>query len=611
MAEPSGEVLAVHEYAYEKVLGDSPGKAVYEENCAQCHDGGDFRAPHSAMLQLMSPESIHTALNEGVMQLQAEALSDEDKISVSEFLADVRMGVGGADQAPKACEGDAAVFDMNEPPAWPAWGLTRGNTRFIAPSQTALSRTNVTRLTLKWVFAFPGALRVRSQPALAGGALIVGSHNSKVYALDRETACVRWAFSASAEVRNGVVVSPWEAGDTDASPIAYFGDLLGFVYGVDARTGELIWRQKPDPHPNATLTGAPTLYDGILYVPVSSLEVIAATNDEYECCHFRGSVVAYDAKTGERLWQTYSVSEEPRLYGQNRIGVDNYGPSGAPVWNSPAVDEKRGQLYFGTGENYSSPATGTSDAIHALDLKTGEVRWVFQATSGDAWNSACSQRPRGANCPKEDGPDVDFAAGATMATTSDGRDLVVAGQKSGSVFAIDPDTGEKVWEAKVGRGSLLGGIHFGIAIAGDRVFVPIADVSDVTDFPGERRPGLYALDLRTGAFLWKAPMEDRCEGRRFCVPGISVAATATDDLVLAGGLDGWMRIYDARTGEVLWEFDTARAFPATSGAEAQGGAISGGAGALAYGNRLYVSSGYAFNGLMPGNALLAFEIESD
>jgi polyvinyl alcohol dehydrogenase (cytochrome) len=561
------------------------------------------------MLRLMSAESILNALTNGAMRTQAENLSQAEKIQVAEFLADHRIGDTQTQTKPIACEGNRDRFDIDAPPTWPGWGLTPGNTRYIARSTTSITRENVNDLKLKWSFVFPEALRVRSQPAFVGGSLIVGSHNGRVYALDEETACVRWTFQASAAVRNGIVVSTWEAGDQTARPLAYFGDLLGYVYALDARTGKLVWRDRPDTHPNATITGAPSLYRDTLFVPVSSLEVIAAANPKYVCCNFRGSVVAYDARTGGRRWQTYSVSEQPTARGLTSVGTARRGPSGAPVWNSPAIDEARGQIVFGTGENYSSPATGTSDAIIALDMETGGLNWVFQATAGDAWNTACGGAVSGPNCPEEDGPDMDFGAGATLATTSKGLDLVIAGQKSGDIFAINPDNGVLVWQTSAGRGSLSGGVHFGLAIGDDRVYVPIADVIDGTNFPGERHPGMHALDIETGRFLWRTPMQDRCEGRQYCVPGISVAATATHDLVFAGGLDGWMRIYDAATGEVLWKYDTATTFTDASGRSGNGGTISGGAAALVHGSTLYVSSGYAFNGMMPGNVLLAFDVK--
>ena len=613
-AVPVNEQLGVHSYGYARQIDEPAGKAVYEEYCATCHDGGDMRAPHKSMVRLMSAESIHKAMTEGAMQLQAEDLADSDRVRVAEYLADERIGDSGDVSPPAICTGEAANFDMTEQPVWPGWGLTRGNTRHITADKITINRGNVADLKLKWAFAFPEALRVRSQPALAGGALFVGSHNGKVYALDRDTACVRWTFQASAAVRNGIVVSPWTKGDDEATPLAYFGDLLGYVYAVNAQTGELVWRDRPDTHPNATMTGAPTLYGDTLYVPVSSLEVIVTRNPDYECCTFRGSIVAFDSRTGERKWQTYSVVDAPSPKGVTSVGTTRLGPSGAPVWNSPSIDEKRNQIFFGTGENYSSPDSGTSDSIIALDMETGAVNWVFQATVGDVWNGACSSLgggDNGPNCPEEDGPDVDFGAGATLATTSDGRDLVIAGQKSGDVYALDPDTGALVWKTNVGRGSLLGGINFGIAIANDKVYVPIADVIDGSGFPGERHPGMHALDINSGKILWRSPMEDTCNGRQYCVPGIAVAATASDELVFAGGIDGYMRIYDADTGDVLWSYQTAQDFTDVNGTQSYGGAISGGAGAVAYGNTLYVSSGYAFNGLMPGNVLLAFEVEEE
>jgi polyvinyl alcohol dehydrogenase (cytochrome) len=599
----------VHRYGYDQAIHEEAGAKLFNETCAGCHDGQDRHAPHTAMLRLMSAESILHALTEGAMQQQSQGLSIDDKTRVAEYLADHRIGDKQSYSEPIACQGDAAEFDMTALPVWPGWGLTPGNTRYIDPSKTSLNRDNVKNLKLKWAFTFPEALRVRSQPALAGGALIVGSHNGRVYALDEETACVRWTFNAVAAVRNGIVVSPWQIDDPDAQPLAFFGDLLGYVYALDARSGELVWRDRPDPHPNATMTGAPTLYGDTLFVPVSSLEVIAAGNPQYVCCTFRGSVIAYHAASGTKKWQTYSVHETPTSQGVTSVGTASLGPSGAPVWNSPAIDEERGQILFGTGENYSSPATGTSDSIFAVDMETGKVNWVFQATAGDAWNGACGRTFKGPNCPKEDGPDVDFGAGATIATTNSGRDLVIAGQKSGSVFAIDPNNGKLIWKTKAGRGSLSGGVHFGLAIAGNRVYVPIADVIDGSDFPGERHPGMHALDMETGEFLWRTAMEDRCNGRPFCLPGISVAATATDELVLAGGLDGWMRIYDALSGAVLWEYDTTVNVGDISGIQGTGGAMGGGAAALAHGNNLYVSSGYGFGGMMPGNVLLAFEVE--
>ena len=617
------EANDIHRYL-NAVIIEKEGEALYEKNCASCHDGGVHRGPDKSMVALMSANSIFKALTDGVMTSQAQGLSVDDKQRVAEYLANSRLKAASNEPELTMCTGDAAKFNFNEPPTLQGWGFTSGNSHYIDSSQTSITRQNVDQLTLKWTFAFPDALRARSRPTLAAGAVFVGSHNGRVYALDQETACVRWVFSASAEVRNGLVVTPWQAGEETAEPLVFFGDLIGYVYAVNAITGELVWRDRSDGHPSSTITGAASLFDNVLYVPVSSLEVIPAFEPDYECCTFRGSVVAYDALTGTRLWQAFTT-DMPTPSGVTASGTTRMTPSGAPVWNSPTIDKQRNQIVFGTGENYTSPATGTSDAIMAVDIKTGAVNWVYQATAGDAWNTACvkggnSAHPTaaaatsGPNCPVENGPDVDFGAGAILATTKSGKDLILAGQKSGDVHALDPATGELIWKTKVGRGSLLGGINFGMAVANDSVFVPIADVKDGSGetpagiFVGARHPGLHAVDLNTGEMIWRSPMADTCEGKSSCLPGIAQAVAATDELVFAGGMDGVLRIYDTESGEVLWEYQTAKGFTGSNGVEGIGGSFAGGSGPVAYGNMLFASSGYAFNGLMPGNVLLAFEL---
>lgn len=586
---------------------DSHGGRIYMQACASCHEVGVNRAPQRAMLLLMSPESIYRALTKGVMQAQSSMLSDEDKIAVSEFLAKNTLDLEVANTEPVYCEGDAATFDYDEPPVFTGWGLDHASSHMISTETAGINKANVGSLTLKWAFAFPGANRTRSQPALAGGALYVGSHGGTVYAFERESGCARWTFDASAEVRTGIVVSPWDKGDASAQPMVFFADLIGNVYALDAVTGEEQWRERPEDHANTTLTGTPTLYDGKLYVPVSSLEVVPAADPTYECCHFRGSVVAYDAPTGKQLWKSYTIPQEPRRQGLNSVGTQNWGPSGAPIWNSPAIDEKRQQLIIGTGENYSSPASGESDALIAFDLDTGAINWIFQATEGDAWNVACGE-VKGPNCPEEDGPDFDFGAGSIVATDSNGRDYILGGQKSGVVHAVDPDNGELIWQTKVGRGGVHAGVYFGMAVEGDRIFVPISDTPDGRQYDEPSRPGMNALDLKTGEFIWRVPAENVCKDHQtFCQPGYAAAITTTPELVLAGSNDGHFRIYDTDSGEKLWDFDTTEEFTAIDGAIAQGGSFGGGAAPLAYQGKLILNSGYGFALKMPGNALLVFE----
>jgi polyvinyl alcohol dehydrogenase (cytochrome) len=585
------------------------GGEIYATVCAACHDKGLNRAPQRAMLSLMTPESIHRALTVGVMKEQAEGagLTDADKKAVAEYLTNRKMGAASTIKPPRMCAASVKPFDVNQPPVFTGWGLNAESNHFIPTRTAGIDKANAGKLKLKWALAFPNAIRARSQPALAGHTIFVGSHDGTVFALDQDTGCARWVYHAGSEVRTGMVVAPWTAGDAKADPLLYFGDLIGNVYALKARTGAEVWKFKADEHPNVTITAAPALHKGVLYVSVSSLEVAAVADPHHPCCTFRGSLVALDAAKGTEKWRAYTIDRKPAPTGKNSAGLELTGPSGAPIWNTASIDDKRGQLYVGTGENYSSPATGTSDSIIAIDMKTGKKKWVYQATPHDAWNTAC-ERADTTNCPKEKGPDFDFGAGTMLVHASNGKDYVVGGQKSGALHAVDPDTGKLVWKQKVGRGGVVAGIHFGIAATGDTVFAPVSDVPDGKTYPEEARPGLYALDVKTGNYVWKAPSPDICKGKEFCHPGYSGAITSTDDLVMAGANDGYLRLYDAKTGKVAWEFNTVTDFKTVNGTVARGGSMGGGAAPLAYDGMLVMNSGYGFAGKMPGNVLLVFGV---
>ena len=488
------------------------------------------------------------------------------------------------------------------------WGMDYGNQRFYDQSITEINADNIAELELSWAFAFPGATRARSQPSTAAGAVFLGSQDGTVYALDQKTGCVRWTFSTVAEVRTGIVIEPW---GEDRESLTYFGDLVGNVYAVDTFSGELVWRDRPDDHPSLTLTATPVLYDGRLLVALSALEVTEAADPTYACCTFRGGIAVYDAHNGELQWTGYTIAEEPKQVGKNAVGTPMIAPSGAPVWGAPTVDRQRGVVYVGTGENYSSPADGSSDAIIALSLEDGSIVWKQQMTEGDAWNMGCEAEDK-SNCPPENGPDYDFGAATILATHSSGKELLLAGQKSGDVYALDPDEGGRVvWQKKLGRGGIQGGVHFGMAVDGDTLYVPMSDFDGGPRWPGEPKPGMYAVDFSSGEVQWYKPAEDVCEGRDFCDPGLSAAASAIPGAVVAGAMDGHLRAYHRDTGEVVWDFDSVREYQTVAGSTAQGGSFGGSSGPVFKGKRLFVNSGYGIYFHMQGNALLSFKLADD
>jgi polyvinyl alcohol dehydrogenase (cytochrome) len=500
------------------------------------------------------------------------------------------------------CAPDASPFDFAEPPPLAGWGLSAGNSHAIDPKLAGLTPAKARGLSLKWAFAFPNALRARSQPTLGGGAIFVGSHDGSVFALDRRTGCARWVFHAGAEVRTGLTLSPWRAGDRTARPLVYFGDLVGNVYALDARTGAQVWKVKADPHPSVTLTGSPSLAGDRLIVPVSSLEEATAGDPHYACCTFRGSVLALDARTGAQVWRTYTVPPAVKQ-GVNKAGAEVLGPSGVAVWGSPTVDPVRRRVYVATGDNYTRPATPYSDAVLALDLDSGRILWAYQGLEDDVWNVGCMVEGK-ANCPEDAGPDDDFGAPPILATSADGERFLLAGQKSSMVYGLDPDTGKLRWKVRLGRGGPGGGVHFGMSAQDGRLFVPLTDYGFPGDPPG--KPGVYALDIKTGRLLWSFH-SDACRTAPGCLNGFGGVPTAVGGVLLVGGDDGLFRALDAATGAKLWEADTTAPVKTVNGQVAHGGSLASGVGPIAYHGLVIVPSGQGFTGKKPGNLLMVFE----
>ncbi len=582
-----------------------PGEALYQEHCAQCHEGNVPRAPHNILFRMSQPEDLLAALNEGVMKAQGAALTPEERVQVANYLAGAQ-DMADIDRSMVMCEAPLTVTG-SAATSIPSWGINEQSHRFVDAQTAGLTRDNVGDLELRWVFDFPGATRTRSQPTFYGDVIYLGSQHGVVYAIDLDSGCVHWSFQADAEVRSAVSVISRRDGQP---PALFFGDVAGNVYSISGADGSVHWRAHLNDHPNATITGSPRYYDGRLFVPISSREWATAADPNYACCTFRGGIAAFNATDGSTLWKSYAIPEEPVDTGKrNPLGVPIIAPSGVPIWNSPTVDAKRGLLYVGTGESYTSPAHGNSDAVVAFEIKTGKLVWSKQLTANDAWNMSCFIGSS-YNCPEENGPDMDIGAPPLLISLSAEKDILVVGQKNGMVYGMDPDNrGAIIWQRKVGLGGYAGGIHWGMATDGTTVFAPNADTDFIGRFDAERFPGVFALDAGTGKQRWYTRAEEDCreEQKPACDAGVSAAATASPGLVFAGGFDGQLRVYDSDSGEVLWTYQTNRAFTSVAGRKAHGGSIESD-GPMPYRGHLLVNSGYLFGSRVPGNVLLNFAL---
>jgi polyvinyl alcohol dehydrogenase (cytochrome) len=390
------------------------------------------------------------------------------------------------------------------------------------------------------------------------------------------------------------------------------------VYAVDALTGALVWKAHVDNHLAARITGSPQLAAGVAYVPVSSFEEVIAPAPKYECCSFRGSVVALDAATGQVIWKTYTIADTARATTMSKTGVQQRGPSGAAIWSTPTLDTRRGVLYVSTGNNYSEPTTTTSDAVLALDAATGALLWTKQLVANDAENGGCGI-PGKPMCPEADGPDADFGQPPILVTLRTGKRALVIGQKSGMVHALDPDRrGAILWQTRVARGGKLGGSQWGSAADGRNVYVASSDLQlkTVSDSSPQRfhfapdptaGGGLTAVDLATGKVAWKANATLVCGSNPRCSPAQSATVTAIPGIVFSGAIDGHLRAYTTASGTVVWDLDANREFATVNGPAAHGGSFDAGGVAVADG-MVFVSSGYGLWGGMPGNVLLAFAV---
>ncbi|MFT6093532.1 MAG: polyvinyl alcohol dehydrogenase (cytochrome) [Pseudohongiellaceae bacterium] len=503
------------------------------------------------------------------------------------------------------CAADNRAIDLSQPPSFTYTEADGNNARHLSAAQAGLTTADMPNLELAWAVAFPETSSLRAAPVIIGSTIFYSATDSgRVFALDTNSGCAKWVYNAQTRLRSSMAY-----GVVDGLSTLVFSDGRGMIHSINAENGEAIWVASGQASDNqGMLTGTPVIHEDMIIVPVSGSGVITGGNPKFECCENHGAVTALNVRTGEKLWEYHTMPAAQYTGAVSSTGVKQRGPSGAPIWTTPTIDAERGQIYVTTGENTSHPTTGTSDSIIALNLETGEEKWVFQALKNDMWNFGCSAD--GPNCivlADTNSVDFDFGGPAILVESGE-KQLLIAGQKSGDIWALDPDSGALVWNQRVGEGTALGGNHWGIATDSERAFMTIND-------PGNRSensvPGIYTYFVGTGEPSWSYRVEPDCDARserlRRCesLYGFSATPLSVDGAVITGGLDGRVFIFNSGTGEQLFKFDTVSDFETVNGVEGYGGSIdshsiSAGSGMV------FVGSGYGSFSQVAGNVLLAF-----
>jgi polyvinyl alcohol dehydrogenase (cytochrome) len=581
--------------------GTESGWATFQGQCYGCHrNESPDGTPTAASIRQLTPDRIFDALkgrNHGGVEL-----SDIQKQRVAEFMGGRPLGSNGAGEAssmPNRCTANPPMRDPASGPSWNGWGNDLANTRFQSAAAARLTAADVSKLKLKWAFGFPKGVTNNSQPTVVSGRVFASGDNGYTYSLDAKTGCVYWSFQNGSIVRNSPMVGA-VSGQGAARWAVFFGDGHANVFAVDAQTGRQLWKTRVDDHVVARITGSVKYHDGRVYVPISGSEEFNSGNKDYPCCTARGGVAALDASTGKEIWKTY-LSDPPKPWKKPANGAQLYGPATGGVWNSPTIDTMRGALYVGTGDAVTPPESPLTDAVLALDLKSGKVLWARRSTENDLFMGGCGGPNKSEACPPVLGPDFDIGNSPILVTLSNGKRALFAGTKGADVMALDPDNngavlfrvnpaGQQVGFTGRGRGAIV----WGGAADPQRAYY------------GMGAAGLGAVQAADGKTAWvfTAP---GAGGRG--TAGLGAAPTAIPGVVFEGAADGRLFAVSASDGKQLWEFNTAQDFTTVNKVPARGGAIAT-AGAVVVDGMVYVSSGYAINsGAQAGNVLLAFGIE--
>jgi len=582
--------------------GTESGWATFQGQCVGCHGivTPIGNAPMTAAIRQMTPERINAALQGKVHH--ERTLTDIQAQRVAEFMGGRPLGStdkGDAKDMANRCTSNPEMSDPAQGASWNGWGNTQGNTRFQTATAAKLTASDVPKLKLKWAFGYPNGMTSNAQPTVVSGRVFVASDNGYLYSLDAKTGCVYWSYQQGSIVRGGPTVGRI-SGQGTARWAVFLGDGHAYVHAVDAQTGRPLWKVRVDEHPVARITASVAYHDGRVYVPVSGSEEFNAGQVDYPCCTSRGAVVALDASTGKQIWKTYNV-DEPKPWKKNPNGVQLYGPSAGGIWNAPTIDPVRGALYVGTGDAVTPPESPLTDAVVAMDLKTGKVLWSYRAANQDLFMGGCNGPTRSEACPSPMGPDFDIGNSPILVTLPNGKRAVFAGGKNADVYALDPDQNGKLLfhvnplgatPGTFGRGG-RGSIVWGGATDGQRVYY------------GTGAGGLSAINAEGGS-VWQFTAAG-LGGRGNA--GLGAAPTAIPGVVFEGATDGQLFAVSAADGKQLWQFNTAQPFETVNKVQAHGGAINT-SGAVVVDGMVFVGSGYAISsGASGGNVLLAFGVE--
>jgi polyvinyl alcohol dehydrogenase (cytochrome) len=580
-AAPAAHPRAGYQTPPENTAGLYPvnGEPFFRANCGSCHEPAINGAEGRVEMGKYSPEEVYDNLMTGSMWQYATSMNQAQVFGVVRYLtgkSPVPNFKYAAD--PNMCASDTPLQPNG--PMWNGWGVDVTNTRYQA--NPGFKAADVPKLKLKWAFSIPGTKN--PQPLVFGDRVYTGSMNGLIYSLDAKTGCVHWRnFSRSRPIRATMTIG--KNASAPSGYALYSGDDRDFLHAYDAQSGKELWTTEVFHHPVGRITGAPALYDGVLYVPISFSEESQRAVEGYPCCTGLGRIVAVNAADGKIVWNQSILNVDPKETVKNKFGVQQYGPAGGSVWDAPTIDAKRGVLYVGTGNSTTTVPNRASDAVVAMDLKTGKVKWINEVYKDDNQFAG----PAG-----DAGPDWDFGASPMLATMKGGKQVIIEGSKSTEIFALDPDhEGKVLWRTPLfGHGGGSGGVHFGTTTDGQTVIAPLNDPGPASQ---GARPGIIAVDIARGKLLWRddATREAVCNvasGR--CPPGYSAAATTIPGVLFAAATDGHMRAFNLKDGKLLWDYDTATPVDTVNGLkQAWGGGVDTGGPTIA-GGMVFVASGY-------------------